>query len=416
MGRKMPDTSILWFQLTFLLVIAVLSHFVFTRFKQPLVIGEIIIGIIIGPSVVGALTGYELVNTEMISVFAQLGAIVLLFMIGLESDLRRIYTKRNFSIALGGVLLPWVAGYFVAVVMVPSVNTAQAIFIGATMVATSVSVTAAVLMEMGMISDEVGCAILGAAVVDDILGMMVLGVAGGFALGGIDYAQIIYLVAAAIVFIVVGIFVGTRYLSRIVCLAEKEGKERGLEHTGFVLAFAFALLFAYISEVIGISAIVGAFLAGTIFSSSVIKSEAQAGTKYLGAIFVPIFFISMGVLFDINGLSELFLFAIVLTILAILTKVIGCGVPARSLGMSGRDALAVGIGMAPRLEVALIIALYGLQTGIIGQGLYSVVVFMGIVTALVTPFLFKLALGKGRKLKPAEKCGAIDNEEKVCQG
>jgi len=84
--------------------------------------------------------------------------------------------------------------------------------------------------------------------------------------------------------------------------------------------------------------------------------------------------------------------------------------------MSGRDALAVGIGMAPRLEVALIIALYGLQTGIIGQDLYSVVVFMGIVTALVTPFLFKLALGKGRKPKPAEKCGAIDNEEKVCQG
>jgi len=412
----MAETSTLWFQLTFLLVVAVLSHFVFMRLKQPQVIGEIIVGIIIGPSVIGALTGYELVNSEMIAVFAQLGAIVLLFMIGLESDLRRIYTKRNFSIALGGVLLPWVVGYFLAILMLPSVNTAQAIFIGATMVATSVSVTAAVLMEMGMISDEVGCAILGAAVVDDIMGMVALGIAGGFALGGIDYDRIIYLIVAAVAFIGIGIIVGTKYLSKIVCLAEKEGKERGIEHTGFVLAFAFALFFAYIAEVIGISAIVGAFLAGTIFSGSVIKSEAQAGTKYIGAIVVPIFFISMGVLFDINGLSELIGFAIILTLLAMLTKVVGCGLPARSFGMSRRDALAVGVGMAPRLEVALIIALYGLQTGIIDQGIYSVVVFMGIATALVTPFLFKLALGKDRKPKPAEQCGLMENEDGVCQG
>jgi Kef-type K+ transport system membrane component KefB len=411
----MADSSILWFQLTFLLVVAVLSHFVFTRFKQPLVIGEIIIGIIIGPSVLGALTGFQLVNPDMISVFAQLGAIVLLFMIGLESDLRRIYTKRNFAIALGGVALPWVVGYLLAYLMVPMVTMAQAIFIGATMVATSVSVTAAVLMEMGMISDEVGCAILGAAVVDDILGMIVLGIAGGFALGGIDYDRIILLIVAAVSFIVIGIFVGTRYLSKIVSLAEKEGKARGIEHTGFVLAFAFALFFAYIAEVIGISAIVGAFLAGTIFSASVIKSEAHAGTKYIGAIMVPIFFISMGVLFDINGLSELILFAVVLTILAMLTKVVGCGVPAKFFGMSRRDAWAVGVGMAPRLEVALIIALYGLQTGIISQGLYSVVVFMGIATALVTPFLFKLALGKDRKSKP-EEGGSMQSEEGSYKG
>ena len=110
------------------------------------------------------------------------------------------------------------------------------------------------------------------------------------------------------------------------------------------------------------------------------------------------------------------MFAIVITILAMLTKIVGCGLPAMGCGMTGRDALAVGIGMAPRLEVALIIALYGLQTGIIDEGLYSVVVFMGIATALVTPFLFRKALGKNRKSKPAEQCGAIENEEGSCQG
>lgn len=407
------EDSAVWFQITFLLVIGVLSHFVIIRIKQPLVIGEIIIGIIIGPSVLGMLTGVELVKPDMVYVFAQLGAIVLLFLIGLESDLRRIYTKRNFIIALGGVLLPWLVGFLVAMWLVPS-STAQAIFIGATMVATSVSVTAAVLLEMKLINDEVGCAILGAAVVDDILGMVVLGISGGFASGTIDYYHILYLVLAAAVFIVAGIIIGTRFLNRIVCLADKEGQERGIEHTGFVLAFAFGLLFAFMAEVIGISAIVGAFLAGTVFSSATIKRDLVTGTKYIGSVLTPVFFISLGVLFDIQGLSELIVFAIVLTVLAMLTKMIGCGVPAKAFGMSSKDSLAIGLGMAPRLEVALIIALYGLQKGIIGQGLYSVVVFMGIVTALVTPSLFKLALGKDRKPMPASVCGKRGSEGDGC--
>jgi len=410
----MADEVTMWFQLTFLLVVAVLSHFVINRFKQPLVIGEIIIGIIIGPSVVGALFGVKLVDTNMISTLAQLGSIVLLFLIGLESDLKKIYTSRNFTIALGGVLVPWVVGYVFAVVFLPGTTTAQAIFIGATMVATSVSVTAAVLLEMNLVSDEVGTAIIGAAVVDDILGMVVLGISGGFAAGSIDYSHILYLIVAAIVFIVGGIYLGVRFLPRIVCLAEKEANVRGFEHAGFVLAFAFALLFAYIAEIIGISAIVGAFLAGTIFSTASIRQDLLTGTKYVGAIFIPVFFISLGVLFDVVGLGDLLLFAILLTVLAMLTKIVGCGIPAIGFGMSRRDALAVGVGMAPRLEVALIIALYGLQKGIIGQGLYSVVVFMGVATALVTPFLFKRALGTGRRPRP-EPEGPGKNEVEWCE-
>lgn len=406
----MADDATLWFQLTLLLVIAVLSHFFVTRFRQPMVIGEIVIGIIIGPSVLGALLGFEIIDPGIINVIAQLGAIVLLFLIGLESDLRKIYTSRNFAIALGGVLVPWVVGYGLVVRLLPQESMAQAIFIGATMVATSVSVTAAVLMEMGLISDEVGCAILGAAVVDDILGMVVLGIAGGFAQGGVDVTGIMYLIVAAVVFIVGGIFVGTRFLSKIVCKAEKEGRERGIEHTGFILAFALALFYAYISEVIGISAIVGAFVAGTVFATTPLRKEFTEATKYVGAITIPVFFISLGVLFDISGLSELIAFAIILTVAAMLTKVIGCGVPARLFGMTTRDSIAVGIGMAPRLEVALIIALYGLQKGIIDEGLYSVVVFMGVATALVTPYLFKRSLGKERRPKPGTTCGRQGEE------
>jgi Kef-type K+ transport system membrane component KefB len=376
----------IWFQLTLLLVISVLSHFVISRLRQPMVVGEIIIGMLIGPSVIG----FTLINVDLVSGFAQLGAIVLLFMIGLECDLKTIYTKRNFAIAIGGVILPWVSGFLAFSILLPEAGTITAIFVGASLVATSVAVTASVLLELNLISKPVGTAILGAAVVDDILGMLVLAIAGGAAGDGVDLLNVLYLVVAALGFVIIGVWAGSRYLCRILQMADREGKERGLEHTGFVLAFTIALFYAYIAEVIGISAIVGAFVAGTLFSKLRIKEEFERGTKYLGAIFAPVFFVSLGILFDVSSLAEYLWVAIAITVVAVLSKVVGCGIPAHYSGMSWRDSIAVGIGMSPRLEVALIIALYGLSTGIIEEEIYSIVVFMGLVTALITPPLFRL--------------------------
>jgi len=376
----------IWFQLTLLLVISVLSHFIISKFRQPMVIGEILIGMLISPAVIG----FTLINVDLVSGFAQLGAIVLLFMIGLECDLKTIYTKRNVLIAIGGVIVPWAAGFLTFGFLMPDAGTTKSIFVGATLVATSVAVTASVLLEMNLIKKPVGTAILGAAVVDDILGMVVLAIAGGAAGNGVDVANIIYLVCAASGFITIGLFAGKRYLCRIIEIAEKEGRERGLEHTAFVIAFTMALFYAYIAEVIGISAIVGAFVAGTVFSSLKIKSEFEKGTRYLGAIFAPVFFVSLGILFDVDGLFDHIWIAIIITIIAVISKVIGCGIPAFACGMPIRDAAAVGIGMTPRLEVALIIALYGLSTGIIGEDIYSIVIFMGLATALITPPLFRL--------------------------
>jgi len=380
----------IWFQLTLLLLIAVISHFVISRMRQPMVVGEILIGILIGPSIIG----FALIDVDLVSTFAQFGAIVLLFMIGLESDLKSIYTKRNITIAIGGVVVPWVMGFLVFIFLMPDLGLTQAIFVGATLVATSVAVTASVLMELNMIKKPVGQAILGAAVVDDILGMVVLAIAGGTAGGTIDIFQVIYLIVAAIGFVVIGIWAGTKFLCRILEAADKEAKERGMDHTGFVLALMIALFYAYIAEVIGISAIVGAFVAGTVFSSLCIKKEFETGTKYLSAVFAPVFFISLGILFDVSGLTEFLWIAVIITIVAVVSKLIGCGIPAWLYGMSGRESLAVGIGMTPRLEVAMIIALYGLSTGIIGSDVYSIVVFMGIATALITPPLFRIILRK----------------------
>lgn len=376
----------IWFQLTLLLVISVLSHFIISKFRQPMVIGEILIGMLISP----ALIGFTLINVDLVSSFAQLGAIVLLFMIGLECDLKMIYTRRNVMIAIGGVVVPWVAGFLALGILMPDAGTTKSIFVGATLVATSVAVTASVLLEMDLIKKPVGTAILGAAVVDDILGMVVLAIAGGAAGNGVDVINVIYLICMASGFVIIGLFAGKRYLCRIIEIAEREGRERGLEHTAFVVAFTMALFYAYIAEVIGISAIVGAFVAGTVFSSLKMKSEFEKGTQYLGVIFTPVFFVSLGILFDLGDLLNHIWIAIIITIIAVISKVIGCGIPALACGMSIRDATAVGIGMSPRLEVALIIALYGLSTGIIGEDIYSIVIFMGLATALITPPLFRL--------------------------
>jgi Kef-type K+ transport system membrane component KefB len=383
----MPTDTLL-FQLTLVLALAVVSHFVVRRLKQPLVIGEIIVGILVGPSLIG----FVLVDYQVLANMAQIGSIILLFLIGLESDLSKIYTKRNIVIAAGGVIVPFFVGYAVSTWMVPGVTSIQAIFIGATIVATSVAVTASVLMDMGLISSQVGSAVLGAAVVDDILAMTILAISGGIASGTVDLERVFYLIIAAVSFIVVGILAGTHLISRLIALMEKVGDKRHIEHTGFVLALTLAFLYAFIAEMIGISAIVGAFIAGTIFSGLKIRHEFEHGTKYLGAVFVPIFFITIGTLCDFSGLGTLLPFALVLTLIAIITKVIGCSIPARLMKMSSRESLAIGLGMVPRLEVALIIALYGLQLGVFDKGFYSVIVLVGILTALFTPPLLNMAL------------------------
>jgi Kef-type K+ transport system membrane component KefB len=414
----MDVANTLWIQLTLLLALSVLAHYIINRMRQPLIIGEILLGMVIGfiglnllgdKSIIGVnLFGPGIISQDIIGPFAQIGSIILLFQIGLECDMRKIYTKRNMLIALGGVIVPWVVGFLAFDLMVPDAGARESIFVGTILVATSVAVTASVLQEMGAISSSVGTAILGAAVVDDVLGMIVLAISKGAVSGSIDLGNILYLIAAATAFIVLGIFIGTRYICKAVDRTECRCKDAGIRHTGFILAMAVAFAYAFISEVIGISAIVGAFVAGTIFASIACREDFEVGTRYLAALFVPVFFVSAGIMFDIDGLASIFLVTVVITILAVLTKIIGCGIPARLLGLNSKEAMAVGIGMAPRLEVAIVIAIYGLSAGIIGPDVYSMAIFVGLVTALITPPLFKRALENAKE-------GPTDNSPSTSQ-
>jgi len=420
----------IWFQLTLLLAIAIISHFAISRFKQPMVIGEILLGIILGPTIIGFIIGALVYpgnvilffNVETLELLAGIGAIVLLFIIGLECDIREIYTKKSVAIAIGGIIVPFVLGYFVSVLLLPADIIANfpatGIFIGTALVATSIAVTASVLAEMNLLDSKVAKVILGAAVVDDILGMIVLSVSAG--VSGVSSSvfgftvdlsvYIVYLIVIATAFIIIGVFIGAKYFGKLVTYVEKKATARNIRHTGFLAALAITFLYAFISESIGISAIVGAFIAGTMFSGVAFKKRLQEGAGFLSAVFVPIFFISLGLLVDFHELYSalgtlliFLLFGVVLTIVAILSKVIGCGIPAKLYKSSSKEAFAIGIGMTPRLEVALVIALYGLSLGIIHQYVYSVIVLMGVLTALVTPPLLRMTFKKKEKAEPPDE-------------
>jgi Kef-type K+ transport system membrane component KefB len=192
-----------------------------------------------------------------------------------------------------------------------------------------------------------------------------------------------------------GAYLGSKFASRIITVVQRKGAERGLEESGFLLALSLAFLYAVISELIGISAIIGAFVAGTSFARSEFKMDFQKQIRILEWVFAPIFFLTLGILVDIRLMPpDAWIFAIILTIVALATKIIGCGIPARLLKIGGRESVAIGIGMAPRMEVAMIIGLYGLTMGIITRNLYSVIIMMGILTSIFTPSILRRMLKK----------------------
>ncbi len=408
-------------QLTILLTLGVASHLFSKRFHQSTLIGEIIIGILLAPSLLGGHFNIFVFDPAFVSLLAALGAIFLLFLIGLESDFRELYTRKNFFVALGGVLFPLVFGFLAAWFLAPPYSypaTANsqflmACFVGATLTATSTAIAASVLLELGLLNQEVGRTILGAAVVDDILGLVVLSAVVGMAGGGIDPLSIALVIGKAVAFIVVGILVGLYFFNPVVVRLQVVGNRLGVRHGGFIIALAVALLYALIAEAIGLSAIIGAFLAGTLFTSAPLKEEFTDGTRYLEAVFTPIFFISLGLnvdLFAVLQTSDIFLFAVVLVVVGMVTKMAGCAIAARLQNMTALESLAVGWGMTPRGEVGLIVAVTALTAGIIGSALFSVVVFVIIVVSVAPAPLFKQALRAAQQEHKAKAAAAAPDD------
>ncbi len=396
--------SAIYEQLSILLTLAAVSHLFSKRFHQSTLVGEIFLGILLAPSLLGGVFGVFVFDPTFVQTFASLGAIFLLFLIGLESDFRDIYTRKNFLVALGGVLLPLGFGFLAAWFLAPLDATTigangqpflMALFVGATLTATSTAIAAVVLLELGLMKDDIGRTIIGAAVVDDILGLLVLSIVVGIAHGGVDAVAIVLVAAKAVAFIAIGILVGVYLFTPIVVRLQVEGHRLGIRHGGFIIALAIAFFYSLVAESIGLSAIIGAFLAGTMFAPAPLKEEFAEGARYLEAIFTPIFFISLGLNVYILAIwqsLQMFVLAVALIVVAMVTKMAGCALAAWWQGMTPVESLAVGWGMTPRGEVGLIVALTAYTSGVIADGLFSVIVLVIIVVSVVPAPLFRQAL------------------------
>ncbi len=373
------------FQMSLLLFVALGGYLLAARLNQSAVIGEILLGLVIGPSLLGLIT-----YTDFVSSIAHLGAVILLFVIGLEFKLKDIINVKYGLIALSGVILPWVAGYYTATLF--GYNFSSAVFIGTALTATSIAITANVLKEMGKLHTDAAKAIIGAAVIDDVLALLALSATGQMVAGTFSFGSISLVVIKAVAFLAVSSYVGYKFLSKAVVKIDRTEIAKKYPEFAFIFAIMIAFFYAMTAELLGLSAIVGSFVAGVSLGSVVLKhsKDYREGAEYLHIIFASIFFVSLGILVNLQALTqEVALFFVALTFVAVITKVVGCGIPAKLQGMKAREAAIVGFGMSPRGEVAMIVALIGLNQGIIGQDIYISIVLMALLTTMITPLVLR---------------------------
>ena len=349
---------------------------------MPGLVGEIVAGILVGPSVLNLVQRGELPHLA-----ADLGVLFLLFQVGLEVKPQQIFQvgATATAVAVAGVIVPFFAGW--GILLLCGEPHIEAVFTGAAMVETSVGITARVLSAKGLLGHVSSQTILAAAVIDDVLGLLVLAVVSSMARGSVDIAQLATTAGLAVGFTIVMATLGTRTVGRV--LPKVEGKLRAGEiqfNLSVILLFALAVL----AVRLGVAAIIGAFLAGMALSQTVnrrVHDLAQGVTE----LFVPFFLASIGIQLELSALASpsMMLLAAVILAAAILTKLVGCGLGALPLGRA--NMLRVGLGMVPRGEVGMVVAQLGASMGVISAGVYGVVVSMAIFTTIVAPPFLKLA-------------------------
>lgn len=365
-----------------IIVGASLVSALFERLRLPVLVGEILLGVAIA-----ALAPHLLAGEEVFPVIAELGVIVLLFAVGLETkveDLLRVGGTAA-GVAVLGVVVPFALGY--ALMSYLGYSLQAAAFMGAAMVATSVGITARVLSELGVIRRKESRIILGAAVVDDVLGLVLLAVVTGASKGSVSVASIAVLVLEVVLFIGFFLYFGTH-------LARRHSQWLKRVRTGeapYVFALGATLLLSALAESIGLAAIVGAFMAGVIFAEVEDHYQVRKKISVIYDFLVPFFFVMVGTNIKVAALAkpQVAWLALAVIALAVIGKIVGCGLPA--LGLGARRALRVAVGMVPRGEVGIIVALIGSRLGVINTDLFAVIVVMSVVTTLIAPFMLQLA-------------------------
>lgn len=408
-------------QLSVILIAAKLAGEICERWlKVPPVLGELLAGVLIGPHLLGGMrfgpfgplfpealqaNDTVAVPTEVYA-FAQIAAVLLLFMAGLETNLAQFlrYAGPASLVALGGVVLPFLLGAGITVGMgfaPQGFADPHALFMGAVLTATSVGITARVLADLHRLNTPEGVTVMAAAVIDDVLGILVLTIVVGIAdRGSISVSQVALVGGKAIGFWLaltgIGILVAMR-VGRFL-----EGFK--LEGAAAALAVALGLLGAFLAESVGLAMIIGAYSVGLALSRAPLAHRITPTLMGAYHLLVPVFFVVMGTLVDIRALGGAIGFGLLITAAAFVGKVVGCGLPALGLGFTERGALRIGVGMLPRGEVALIVAGVGLTRGVVSNEMFSVAVLMTVVTTLVAPiWLVPLFQRGGSGLRKAPK-------------
>jgi len=389
------DTTSLLLALALFLVLAKLLGDVFERLGQPAVLGEILAGVLLGNLPLVGVQGLAFITTDAhLAMLAELGVLVLLFQVGLESDVARMARVGGsaFAVATVGVIVPMVLGTLIAAALLPEASTYAHVFIGAVLTATSVGITARVLSDLGKVDSTEGRIILGAAVIDDVLGLIVLAVVRGLIEGarvggeGLGAAAIVWIVAKSVLFLGGAILLGGPLSRRLFKVAA------WLQIRGLLLALSLAVCFAFaaLAGAVGLAAIVGAFAAGLILDEVTYRPLSgrepvglEEQVRPIGTFLVPIFFVHTGARVDLATFADprTLLLALALTAAAIVGKQV-CGLAVLQRGL---DRLSIGIGMIPRGEVGLIFAAVGQTLGVIDARTNAAVVLMVFLTTLLTP-------------------------------
>lgn len=376
------------FQLALIVVAIKLMGHLSVKIGQPSVFGKLLVGIILGPSLLNIIQ-----PTPLISQLAQVGVILLMFLAGMETDLDE-FKKNGFAattVAIGGVVLPFLGGMGLSLLF--GFETTVAIFVGTLLVATSVSISVQTLRELGKLKTREGTTILGAAVLDDVLGIIVLSAvlgltAGSTEAGASGLGDLLFLVIKIAIFFVIAVLLGYYVLPGLLKLFQRFQVSQTLLAFGVVVA----LLFAYLGELFGVAGIVGAYVCGLMLSLTPHRDELTEKVEAFSyPFFVPFFFANIGLVANFREIDTgIIWFSILLTIVAILGKVFGCALGAKIARFGTKSSLGIGAGMVARGEVGLIIAMIGIERGIITNDLFSAALIVVIASTLVTPPLIKL--------------------------
>lgn len=366
------------------------------RLGLPSVFGELVLGLMLGPSLLNLIR-----PNDPLALLAEVGVILLMFRAGLETDLvqMRQVGLAATVVAFGGVLLPFGGGF--ALGRLFGLEMLPALFVGAVLTATSVSISAEVLRELGHLRGKVGATILGAAVIDDVLGVLVLSLVLGLAGEGNPLVA----VGQMAVFFPAAWLIGDKLLPQL----RKIEHLAGGQDTVLAILLGLVMLFAWAAEALGsVADITGAYLLGIVVARYTDEEHVvHHGSSALAYAFVvPVFFVNIGLEANVTTLGAAPLFTIIMVILAIVGKVVGCGVGALAMRLSWREALQIGIGMTARGEVALVMIAAGRAAGLVNDTLFTSTIVMALVTTLITPPLLRLAFAQ-QKAPPAEERSAV---------